>query len=58
MCALGKSDSFSLHLFLQKLTETEIILIHLKSSDFRATRALGYIFIQLFDSVYELSKVM
>lgn len=43
MCALRQGDSFSLHQFLQKLTEAEIILINLKSSDLRARRALGYI---------------
>lgn len=44
-CAPGKSDSFSLHLFLQKHTGAELILITLESSDLRARRALGYIFI-------------
>lgn len=40
---LEKSEPFSLHLFLQKLTEAEIILIDSKSGDFRAQRGFGCI---------------
>lgn len=55
---VGKSDPFSFHLFPQKLTETEIILIDFKSSDFRTRRDIGVSLMQLLNSTHELSKVI
>lgn len=61
MCALTfKLEKWLIQsaLLTQELSETEIILIDLKSNDFGATRDLGYIFIKLLDSTCELSKVI